>query len=279
MIIYTPVKYYQIGMLRLGTEPVAMTLAFAIFIFLVIKGLEKQKLKMDVKEYFVFFSIVLFSALAGGRIWFYIAHWEGLKTIIDIFNLSKGGLYSIGCIIGGAIGLVVYALVRFKKEKKVWQIEFARIADIIAAPAALAFFIYRLFGCTLRGDIKGAPTDLPWCFMWPDGICRHPASGYMALSALLIFIILKVFFGKEKTEKNKFGKRFDGEVILWFLLLYCFANFWIDFLVVGRSVPVTKHLGMSVGQWAGLVISIFSSIALIHSHHLINKSKKDFKTL
>jgi len=130
MIIYTPVKYYQIGMLRLGTEPVAMTLAFAIFIFLVIKGLEKQKLKMDVKEYFVFFSIVLFSALAGGRIWFYIAHWEGLKTIIDIFNLSKGGLYSIGCIIGGAIGLVVYALVRFKKEKKVWQIEFARIADI-----------------------------------------------------------------------------------------------------------------------------------------------------
>lgn len=263
MIIYSPFRRYTFGSFQIGVESVACIVAFIIFIVLVVLALEKKKAKMEVKEYFFFFFVVLFSALAGGRLWYYITHWKGPSSLITMFNLSKPGLVSLGVLAGGAIGLLIYSLNRPKQSKENWQLELARFADVIAAPAALAFFIFRSIGCTIRGDIKGTPTDVPWCFLWTDGVCRHPVSVYLALSALLVYIALMVYFRREKTDKNKFGKRFDGEVILWFLLLYCFNRFWIEFLVVGKNVGAIKYAGLSIIQWGCLVIIGYSFIALL----------------
>lgn len=262
MIIYSPFRRYTFGSFQIGVESVACIVAFTVFITLVVLALEKRKTKLDVKEYFFFFFVVLFSALAGGRLWYYIAHWKGPSSLITMFNLSKPGLVSLGVIVGGAVGLLIYSLNRSKQSKENWQLELARFADVIAAPAALAFFIFRSIGCTIRGDIKGTPTDASWCFLWTDGVCRHPVSVYLALGALLVYILLKVFFSREKTVKNKFGKRFDGEVILWFLLLYCFNRFWIEFMVASRNLPVVKHLGLSAVQWVCLAITGYSIIHL-----------------
>ena len=128
---------------------------------------------MSVKEYFVFFSILVLSALAGGRIWYFAAHWSGPQNIMLFFNPFKAGMVSLGVFIGGALGAIVYTLTSAKKTDKNWSLEFAKIADTIVAPTALALFIYRLLGCTIKGDIVGAPTLLPWCFKWTDGFCQR----------------------------------------------------------------------------------------------------------
>jgi len=102
-------------------------------------------------------------------------------------------------LIGGALGILGYSLIKFRK-KKYWQIEFVRLADICAMYAALSIFIYRI-GCFIDGHIIGAYTNLPWGLRYSNGAVTHPVALYMAFSALLIFIILKAFFGREKIAK------------------------------------------------------------------------------
>jgi len=121
------------------------------------------------------------------------------------------------------------------KIKKYYRsIEFAKLVDLLIPGAALAFFIYRLFGCSIYGDVVGTPTNVFWALVWPDGIVRHPTSFYMALSALFIFLILRLFFSYDKHSKTKFGKRLDGEVALWFLVFYCSTALIIEFFRYGQ---------------------------------------------
>ena len=90
MIPYSPFRDYSLAGFHIGVEPVAMIVALIVFVILVIKGLEKQKTGMSVKEYFVFFSILVLSALAGGRIWYFAAHWSGPQNIMLFFNPLNG---------------------------------------------------------------------------------------------------------------------------------------------------------------------------------------------
>ena len=273
MIPYSPIEFYTLGFLKLPPEPAAMTLSFIAFIILVVHGL-KKRYGLEVKDYIRFFLIVLLSSLALGRLWFYIAKWKGPETLITLFDLSEGGLFSIGCILGGIIGILIASAVIAKRTKKSLMAEFSRIADIVTPPAALVFFIYRILGCTPFGCTKGTQVDLPWCFLWPDGVCRHPVTVYLAISALAIFFILTSFFRKEKTAKTKFGKRFDGEVALWFLLLYSFNRFWIEFFVASRNMPNNLHLGLNTVQWVCLVVFMWILIVLSREYYILRNKER-----
>jgi len=266
MIPYIPHKYFfSIGSLKVETEAFGMTLAFIIFIILVARELKKQKEKMNSKDIFLFLIIVIYSALAGGRLWYYIANWKGPETLITIFNLTKAGLVSFGMIIGGGIGILIWVLLKKKQNKKVIKsLIFAKYADILALYCGLWIFIFRGVGCFIDGHIIGKETTLPWALQFPNTTLHHPTALYLALNGLFIFIILKIFFGKEKTEKNKIGKRFDGEIALWFLLIYCFNRFWIEFTKIGNG-------GISLVQWVCLVLFFLVLIRTILVYVILNR--------
>jgi phosphatidylglycerol:prolipoprotein diacylglycerol transferase len=73
---------------------------------------------------------------------------------------SRGGMVWYGGFFG-ATALVVW-------ESKRSGLSVAKIADVVAAPLALAYAVGRV-GCFLVGDDWGRPTDLPWGIAFPRG--------------------------------------------------------------------------------------------------------------
>jgi len=77
-----------------------------------------------------------------------------------------------------------------------------------------------------------------------------------------------------------FGKRFDGEIALWFLLLYSFNRFWIEFLVIGRDVGAIKYLGLSIVQWVCLVVFVIIFLIVVYCYYLLYSRKiRDYSGL
>jgi phosphatidylglycerol---prolipoprotein diacylglyceryl transferase len=119
---------------------------------------------------------MVFAALVGGLV--------GAKLDYVIQNpgeplFSGSGLVWFGGVLGGAIGVILWARWR---GIPLWQ-----ICDIAAVPLALGYAIGRV-GCQLSGDGDyGIPWDGPWAMAYPDGTVPtteevHPTPVYEALA-------------------------------------------------------------------------------------------------
>ena len=71
------------------------------------------------------------------------------------------------------------------------KLGFWRMAELVAPAIALGIGLGRI-GCFLINDHLGAPTNLPWGILWPDGISRHPVAMYESLVGFGLFAILMI---------------------------------------------------------------------------------------
>lgn len=202
------------------------------------------KLKRNLKITIKLALTIFLSAIVAGRIAYYIANPSEIATF---FNITKGGLASVGMLLGGILGILIYT------GKKNWN-QFLRITDQAAYATALWIFIYRLFGCFIFGDVIGVTTEsLPWGLYWAvTNVIRHPVAIYLSLNGLIIYFILK-----------HIKQKYSGEIGLWFLFLYSTFRFFIEFLRVG----VWKYYGVSSVQ---VVLLAFACVALFR---IIQNSK------
>lgn len=254
--IYKPIKYFfRKGFFVVESEAFFMTIAFAFFIYWIIKELNKEKLELEPKDLFWFMFMTIFGTLAGGRLWYYLENWKGPETIMTIFNLHVAGLTSYGMIIGGiiSISLFVHAYNKKSKIEKDWKVLVGKYLDIIAIATALFIFIYRM-GCFHYGDVPSIATKLPWGMFTVQygkytGIIMHPAALYLSFSALIIFLFLNWY--------KKKGK-FSGEIGSVFLITYSFTRFLIEFLRAGE-----RTLGLNRGQFVLVIIFIISILIFI----------------
>jgi phosphatidylglycerol:prolipoprotein diacylglycerol transferase len=151
---------------------------------------------------------------------------ELMKHPSDLWSLST--LQSAGDFYGGFIGALVSALIYFARHRELpgWQ-----MADICGPAIALGQAIGRI-GCFMAGDDFGRPTNLPWAVTFrnpeaaeiggtPLGIPLHPIQLYESVICLAIFFIL---------IRRAPRKRFDGEIILAYSVLYAAARFFLEYL-------------------------------------------------
>jgi len=108
---------------------------------------------------------VVFSAMVGGlvgsRIDYLIQNYDRVSDDLLGSLFSGSGLVWFGGVIGGALGVVMWARWRGFLE---W-----RMVDTMAPALALGYAIGRV-GCQLSGDGDyGRPTDMPWGMAYPDG--------------------------------------------------------------------------------------------------------------
>jgi prolipoprotein diacylglyceryltransferase len=260
MLPYTRLNNIEIFGVPGGVEPWVWIL-WAIALIWVYVHYSKKEEDYNPKDNFKLFSFVFLGILIGGKIWYSIV------TGSTLFSIN--GYVSFGMFLGGALGLISYLLF-VKKARNLCSI--TREGDKIALGAGLVVFIIRI-GCFLDGHMLGKVSNLPWS-IYKAGASRHPVALYLALSGLLIFFVLLFFFREKKTDKNKFGKRFGAEVGLWFLLLYCFNRFWIEFLVIAHYDNDIEniYLGLNPSQWITLVIFIFIFIIIYSSYIKIKKN-------
>ena len=70
-----------------------------------------------------------------------------------------------------------------------------------------------------------------------------------------------------------FGKRFDGEAALWFLLLYSLSYFLIEFFVASNNVPRHLYWGLTGIGWVILLLSVLSLLSLCGKYLMLNDIK------
>lgn len=135
-----------------------------------------------------------------------------------ILALQNGGLAILGGVLGGTAGGLLYA--RHK------GMSVGKVADA-AAPALILGQAIGRIGCTINGDAVGAPTDLPWGFVYLHpgamaptlGDAYHPTQVYEMLWDLGVFAFL--WWARKRV-------RVDGALFLAYLSLYAAGKFAIS---------------------------------------------------
>jgi phosphatidylglycerol:prolipoprotein diacylglycerol transferase len=268
VIPYKPAPIINMLGLRIGIAPLMSTIGFVVLGYLVAREFRKRNIKLGRNQYITFVFLMAISSLAGGRIWYFASNWQGIGTLRLIFNVFEPGLTSYGMIIGGFAFLHIWVKNNpLKGHTPSGQL--AQFADSVLLYTPLFIAIYRV-GCIFNGCCLGTRTNAPWGFEnIRTHIAVHPSPIYEIISALIIFFLLKTFFGKEKTNSSKFGRRFDGETGLWFLALYGAGRFITDFFRYYQS----HYLGLSGSQWVCIFIFAASIATLGRNYHGLRNKK------
>jgi len=217
-----------------------------------------------------FIDLILYIALGlliGGRLG-YILFYQTATVISDpvsILKIWQGGMSFHGGLIGGMIGIYVFA--RRHNQK------YFAVTDFIAPLVPPALFFGRI-GNFINAELWGRQTDVAWAMIFPGGgaIPRHPSQLYEAfLEGIVLFIILWLYTNKRKGKSYPPLMAASG----LFCLLYSGFRFFVEFY----RMP-DRHLGfiafdwMSMGQLLCLPMILFGIILLILAYQ---KPKNLFK--
>src|SRR3954470_22159246 len=187
----------------------------------------------------------LLGGLVGARIDYLIENWD--KVSDDLLgNLFSGsGLVWLGGVIGGAIGVLLWAR---------WRGFLGLVLlDVDATPLALGYAIGRI-GCQLSGDGDyGEPSDLPWAMAYPDGTVPttdkvHPTPVYEALAMGVIALLL----GRVRDRLR------PGLLFALWLVLSGLERFLVEF--IRRNDPVA--LGLTLPQLISVAMVIAGGVWL-----------------
>ena len=134
---------------------------------------------------------MVFAALVGGlvgsRVDYLIQNWDKVSDDLLGNIFSGSGLVWFGGLVGGALGVILWA--RWRRLLG-WE-----LFDTAAVPLAVGYAIGRV-GCQLSGDGDyGTQSDLPWAMSYPDGTVPttdevHPTPVYETLAMGLAGLVL-----------------------------------------------------------------------------------------
>ena len=149
----------DLGPLTLQTFGICFALAFLASGAVVAKRLKELELPVDWAYEIVFAAAI--GGLLGSRVDYLAQHWDDVSGDL-LGNLFSGsGLVWFGGLVGGALGVILWARWRGFLE---W-----RLFDACAPALALGYAVGRI-GCQLSGDGDyGKPTDMFWDMAYPDG--------------------------------------------------------------------------------------------------------------
>jgi phosphatidylglycerol:prolipoprotein diacylglycerol transferase len=197
---------------------------------------------------------MIFAGLVGGvigsRIDFLIQNWDEVGDDL-VGNLFSGsGLVWYGGVIGGAIGVMLWA--RFRGILNVG------LGDLAAAPLALGYAIGRI-GCQLSGDGDyGEPWDGPWAMAYPEGTVPtteevHPTPVYETLAMGGVAYLLWRW-------RDRFR---PGILFALYLVLAGVERFLVEF--VRRNDPVLAGLTLAQLLSLGMIAAGVAWMATVRS--------------
>lgn len=153
--------------------------------------------------------IALPSAIIGARLYYVLFNLGAYDSIWDAINIRSGGLAIHGGVLAAVGSFYIYS--------KIKKMDFWKWLDIAAPSIALGQAIGR-WGNFINQEAHGGPTDLPWGIM-VDGVKVHPTFLYESLGDFAIFALL---FSMRKKKK------FDGQLIALYMVLYSMIRFFIE---------------------------------------------------
>jgi phosphatidylglycerol---prolipoprotein diacylglyceryl transferase len=251
-------EIFRIGSFPINTYGVFLAIAFLCAILISVRlaardGLPKERI-YDLSLW------MLLASLVGSKILMLFTEPEYREHPAQLLSLDF--LRSGGVFYGGLLGAVVAGYLLMKRYKLPWW----KTADACAPGIAIGNFFGRQ-GCFAAGCCWGKPTSLPWGVHFteagheitgvPTGVALHPTQLYESFAMMLVFLLLLWLHRR---------KKFDGQVILVYALLYSVIRFAIEFWrddPRGDVFGLTSLTGLSTSQLISLVVGIASLVALI----------------
>ena len=196
--------------------------------------------------------------------------WDNYKNdLLSIFNLRQGGLAIYGGIIGAF--LTVYF---FTKKRKLSYTKMLDTACVGLVAGQIIgrwgnFFNREAFGDYCDGLFamqlpvsavrKGEITQKMWDNLQTIGgidfIQVHPTFLYEGLWNLGVLLFL--YWYRDR-------KKFQGELVLWYLTLYGAGRFWIEALRTDQLL--IPGIGFPVSQLLGAVLALAGLLAIFAGH-------------
>ncbi len=229
---------FEMGMIEIHSFGLMMALAWLAAAAYLDRQFGRAGLSRESLGDFLF--LVLAGSLIGARALYLVVEYPAwtVEPLSAVFSRS-GFVFYGGLIGGGAAG--IWSLSRS-------GLPIARAGDCIAPALALGLGIGRI-GCFLAGDDYGRPTDLPWAVTFTDprslaplGVGLHPVQLYLSLNGFLLFGVLHWVYGR---------KKFDGQVLAMFPILYAATRFGLEYY---RGDPRGHYGPFSTSQWIGLLV-------------------------
>ncbi len=233
----------------LHTFGVILALAFLAALWWMLRGARRAGLDGDRAAGLGLWAII--GAILGAKIMMVARSLPYyLADPSDLWSLAT--LQSAGDFYGGFFGALIASGLFFARHPDMprW-----RMADICGPAIALGQGIGRI-GCFMAGDDYGKPTDLPWAVIFRDpeaveiggtplGIPLHPVQLYESLTCFVLFFFLVRLARR---------KRFDGEVILAYSMLYAAARFLLEYLRGDADRGFVFGGVLSVSQFAAILV-------------------------
>ena len=213
----------------------------------------------DVAAYIIVFSIL------GARVYYVFFAWDYYKdNILSVFNIRNGGLAIYGGVIAGFLTMFIYS--RIKKKS------FLMMTDTIMYGLLLGQAIGRWGNFTNR-EAFGEYTDNLLAMRLPVEMVRSgeitelmrehmsAATNYIQVSPTFLYesmwnlalLIILLIYMKHK--------KFNGEIILFYLGGYGLGRAWIENLRTDQLIMHTT--GLPVSQMLAICLVIFSVVANI----------------
>lgn len=237
---------------------------------------EAKRTGQNPEDYLDLIMYGVFFALIGARLYYVAFSWEYYKdNLLSILNLRQGGL----AIYGGIIGAFITVYVFCKKKK----LSVAQMLDTVSMGLVTGqiigrwgnFFNREAFGDYTDGLLamqlpvsavrSGEITEKMWENMEVingiEFIQVHPTFLYEGLWNLGVLMFLFWYRGR---------KKFQGELVLWYLVLYGAGRFWIEALRTDQLL--IPGIGFPISQLLGLVLAVSGVIVIIIGHQKVKKS-------
>ena len=265
-------ELFHIGSFPINTYGVLLALAFLAALFVAARlgardGLARERV-FDLGLW------MLLGGLVGSKLLLMVAEPEyasDLWRLISLDFLRSGGVWY-----GGFLGGLLTGALLIRRYK----LPFWKVTDAFAPGVALGQAIGRQ-GCFAAGCCWGKPTTLPWGVHFSElghtitgvpttdasgaPLHLHPTQLYESFASLLLFLFL--FWLHRR-------KRFTGEVIAAYAVLYGLIRFLIEFVrddPRGDIAGLTSMTGLSTSQLISLLVIVGGLVFLILRRRRANR--------
>jgi phosphatidylglycerol---prolipoprotein diacylglyceryl transferase len=226
----------HLGPLDLQTFGICFALGFLVSGAVIGRRLHELGKPPDWTYELVFAALI--GGLVGSRVDFLIQNWDEVSGDVLSNVFSGSGLVWFGGVVGGALGVVLWARWRG------WL--GLELLDTCAVPLAIGYAVGRV-GCQLSGDGDyGTASDLPWAMAYPEGTVPtteevHPTPVYETVTMGLVAVVLWRL-------RDRFA---PGVLFGLYLILAGAERFLIEFIRRNDSVV------------AGLTLAQLVSVAMV----------------
>ncbi len=219
-----------------------------------LKRNKQMRLLMSSEQLTNMIVISIMGGIIGGRLLTALSYPEEFNSIIEVFQLYKGGFSILGCLLGIIIVTGTYLYRN--------NISPLKTLDIIALYAPILQSISRI-GCFLAGCCYGTPSNVPWAINYTNPACYaplhiwlHPTQLYSSILLLGIFGILYLLSKRHLPP---------GMLLSVYLALAALQRFALGFLRADRAA--TGIFNLSYDQIIALAI-IVGALGFITATHL-----------